>query len=173
MNKTVLAGDITRAVRVDAIITLVNSGGAWWGGVDGAIYRVAGPMYHNQLRAIMLSSGLDNGQVVVARGDSSQHLGSFDNVVFVVDDYISPLAELISAGLREAKRQDFKTIALPLMRTGLMLGVVEENLEAVLQQMRIAFERYSYDDDNSIAVTVVVYNDPAAVKLLGNSGLFS
>ncbi|MBP7774940.1 macro domain-containing protein [Candidatus Woesebacteria bacterium] len=167
--KTVLAGDVTKSVSVDAIITLVNSEGAWWGGVDGAIYRVAGPMYHNQLRAIMLSSGLDNGQVVVARGDSSKHLGNFDHVVFVVDDLYSPLAELLHAGLRVAREEGFKTIAIPLMRTGVMLGVVEKNLEAVLLQMRIAFERFTQDGDNDIDVAIVVYNDPKAVELLSNS----
>ena len=168
-NQTVLAGDITREVEVDAIITLVNSEGMWGGGVDRAINRVAGTSYHDQLARIMQTSGLADGQVVLARGDSSRHFGSFNHVIFVVDDLASPLADLLYAGLCEAREQGFKSIGIPLMRTGVMMGVVEKNLEAVLQQMHSAFQRFAQDGDNDLEVNVVVFDNPQAVKLLGSS----
>ncbi len=168
-NRTVLAGDITKSVKVDAIITLVNSSGMWWGGVDGAINRVAGSRYHGQLAEVKMSSGLTNGQVVVARGNSSKHDGSFDHVIFVVDDLASPLSDLLYAGLSEARTQGFKTIGLPLMRTGVMMGVVEKNLDAVLQQMSIAFQRFAQDDGDDLDVTIVVYDNPEAVERLAIS----
>jgi len=40
----VIDGDVT-SVKADAVVTLINSGGAWFGGVDGAIMRVAGMHY--------------------------------------------------------------------------------------------------------------------------------
>lgn len=45
-----MKGDITRMASVNAIVTLINSEGAWFGGVDGAIQRVAGGQYHAQAR---------------------------------------------------------------------------------------------------------------------------
>ena len=52
MKVQVTSGDIT-AVPVDAIVTLINSGGLWFGGVDRAISSVAGDLYHRQARAEM------------------------------------------------------------------------------------------------------------------------
>ncbi|MCE7897799.1 hypothetical protein DYH11_01120 [Candidatus Microgenomates bacterium CPR3] len=154
-------GDLTRTVSVDAIVTLINSGKAWFGGIDGAIQRVAGGMYHAQAAEMRLR----NKQVVIAKGDRSMHRGNFDDVIFVVDDLQSPLNELVSAALKAAQNAGYQSIAFPMMRTGVMMGAVEPNVRAVVAQMRQAFEAFSVDMD----VYVVVYDDPEAVKLLAQN----
>ena len=154
-------GDLTRTVSVDAIVTLINSGGAWFGGIDGAIQRVAGGMYHAQAAEVRLR----NKQVVIAKGSRRMHRGNFDDVIFVVDDLKSPLNELVSVALEAARNAGYQSVAFPMMRTGVMMGAVEPNVRAVVAQMRQAFEAFSADMD----VYVVVYDDPEAVKLLAQN----
>ena len=163
----VLTGDLTQTVPVDAIVTLINSGEMWFGGVDGAIRRVAGNVYHDQVSAVARLRELNNMQVVVAQGDHNQHRGSFDDVIFVVDDLESPLNELVSAALEAAQSAGYKSIAFPLMRTGVMLGAVEPDVYAVVAQMRQAFEAFA--DESDMSIFVVVYNDPEAIKILAQN----
>ena len=48
----VVDGDITQ-IKADALITAINSGGMWFGGLDGAIQRSSGSMFHGQAQAAM------------------------------------------------------------------------------------------------------------------------
>lgn len=120
----VVSGDITR-FKVDALITAINSGGMWFGGIDGVINRAAGNLFHLQASKAM---PLSDGQVVVAYGNITNQ-GAFTNVVFVVDDLRRSLAEVVYDGLSGASDAGFKSVSLPTIRMGVMLGVVEKTLE--------------------------------------------
>lgn len=164
-----MKGDITRTATVEAIVTLINSEGAWFGGVDDAIQRVAGGMYHAQAREVLNSQGLSNKQVVIAKGSRASHRGSFDDVIFVVDDLKSPLNELVYTALQSAQKEGYSSIAFPLMRTGVMLGVVEPDVKTVVKQMKMGFDRFTADGDVDMEIYVVVYAEPEAVKMLSAS----
>lgn len=164
-----MKGDITRVASVDAIVTLINSEGAWFGGVDGAIQRIAGGQYHAQAGEVLNSRGLRNKQVVVAKGNRASHRGSFDDVIFVVDDLKSPLNELVYTALQSAKKEGYSSIAFPLMRTGVMLGAVEPDVRTVVREMRKGFDRFTAEGDVSMDIYVVVYDDPEAVKMLATN----
>jgi len=81
INCSVVQGDISR-IESDALITAINSGGMWFGGIDGVIQRSANNMFHSQATSQM---PLEDCQSVVAMQNST-HNGAFKNVVFVVDD---------------------------------------------------------------------------------------
>ncbi len=164
----IIEGDITTRVSVDAIVTLVNSGGFWFGGVDGAIVRVAGSRYHNQLEQVRKEKGLANGQVVVAKGHTQNHFGEFKDVVFVVDDLVSPLGDLVYIALKAARDSGYLSVALPLMRTGVMLGVVEPDIQAVVSEMKNGLARFFSDGSSDMVIYIVVYNDLEATKLLND-----
>jgi O-acetyl-ADP-ribose deacetylase (regulator of RNase III) len=116
-------GDICR-IPTDAIITPINSEGLWDGGIDGAIERVAGNLYHSQARRRM---PLKNLQTVVSRGIPGDiNRGCFRDVVFVIDDLQSPLEEVVYTGLETANEEGYERILLPTMRMGVMSGVVEK-----------------------------------------------
>ena len=132
-----ISGDITR-VDSDAIITAINSGRLWFGGIDGAIQRVAGNMYHNQA----VNEELSDLKVIIARGDHNNHKGKFDNVVFVVDDLKSELRGVIARGLEEADAAGFKKVTIPAIRTGVMLGAVEKSLEQIVDEYMKGIMRY-------------------------------
>src|SRR3989338_10399360 len=132
-----ISGDIT-SVNSDAIITAINSGRLWFGGIDGAIQRVAGNIYHNQA----IKEELSDLKVIVARGDRNNHKGKFDNVVFVVDDLRSELRGVIARGLEEADAAGFKNVTIPAIRTGVMLGAVEKSLEQVVDEYMKGIRRY-------------------------------
>lgn len=168
-NIVVLQGDITRAVEVDAIITLINSAGVWFGGVDVAIMRVAGDHYHNQAENVLQVAGLHDGQVLIAEGEKTKHRGAFDHVIFVVDDLKQPLGKLVHSALNAAKTAGFKSVAMPLMRTGVMLGKVEPNVQAVLSQIKLGVNEFLSEGIPDMTIYIVVYGDPTAAKLLTES----
>src|SRR3990167_1163934 len=115
MSKTsisVVSGDIAR-VKADALITAINSGGAWFGGIDGVISRAAGDLFHAQAGAAM---PLTDGQTVVAHSNGRAHKGAFTNVVFVVDDLRRPLREVVQSGLRAAADAGAQSVSLPTIR---------------------------------------------------------
>lgn len=166
----VTIGDITQKVPVGAIATLINSEGAWYGGLDGAILRVAGNQYHATAYAVLNTTGLQDGQVVIAE-QKAPHNGSFKDVVFVVDDLISPLGDLVFTVLCRANDQGYASVALPLMRTGVMLGVVEPDVAAVVEQMKAGIDRFRITAPTSrMGIYVVVYGDGKAVDLLIEDG---
>lgn len=156
-----ISGDITR-VDSDAIITAINSGRLWFGGIDGAIQRVAGNIYHNQA----MNEELINLKVIVARGDHNNHKGKFDNVVFVVDDLKSELRGVIARGLEEADVAGFKKVTIPAIRTGVMLGAVEKSLEQVVDEYMKGIKRYvgrkraKGQVPGIQAIAFVTYNNP-------------
>ena len=160
----VVSDDIVHVVT-DAIVTLINREGDWYGGVDWAIKNVAGGKYHRQAQAVLDSKGLFDKQVVVAKGNQREHNGFFDNVIFVVDDLKSPLSELVFRALYAAKQEDYHSIALPLFRTGVMAGVVEPDLETVIEQMIKGFKQFVSYGDDELEICVVIYANPLAVKM--------
>jgi O-acetyl-ADP-ribose deacetylase (regulator of RNase III) len=162
-----ISGDITM-VDSDAIITAINSGGLWFGGIDGAIRRVAGNMYHSQA----MGKKLINLGVIVARGDHNNHKGKFDNVVFVVDDLRSELRDVIARGLEEADGAGFKKVTIPAIRTGVMLGAVEKSLEQVVDEYMKGIMRYVggkkvKDQVPGIqAIAFVTHNNPELEEII-------
>lgn len=165
---SVREGDIT-LTEVDAIVTLINPQGLWVGGVDNAIQNVAEDRYHVQAYSVLKTNGLKDGQVVIAKGDRTDHFGGFDDVIFVVDALRVPLGDLVLKALRAAKEQGYGSIALPLMRTGVMLGIVEPNATAVVAEMSRAIQQFLEEGDVDMSISIIVYRDSEAIKLLGNS----
>jgi len=163
-NVTVSNGDVTQT-SCDALITAINSGGLWWGGIDSAIMRCAGDMYHRQASR---QQPLIDGQVVVARG-TNDHLGKFRDVIFVVDDLKRPLQEIVLAGLNQAEAEGYTSVALPSLRTGVMKGAFEKTVEDALMQTAtgvLLFESSDPSPQHVQLVQVVVYNDPSSVAYL-------
>ena len=73
----VVEGDITR-IKADAIVTAINSHGLWFGGIDGAIQRAAGNLYHCQAqRAIPLK----NLQTFIAKRNGERSSGLFEDTL--------------------------------------------------------------------------------------------
>ncbi len=162
-----MSGDIA-LVNADAFITAINSGRMWFGGVDGAIQSVAGMYYHNQAA----KEELIDLKVVVARGDHNNHKGKFDNVVFVVDDLRSELRNIIARGLEEADSAGFKTVAIPAIRTGVMLGIIEKSLEQVVDEWIMGVKRYvgrktvKGQDPGIQTIAFVTYSNPELEEIL-------
>lgn len=163
---TVVSGDISK-VKADALITAINSGGVWFGGIDGVIGRVAGNLFHSQAGNKM---PLRDGQTVVAYGNINNR-GAFANVVFVVDDLERPLHEIVYDGLKAASVAGFTTVTLPTVRMGVMLGVVEKSTEQAVQEMAKGVKRFldDYSATSIKSITFVVYSDQKTQTLLENA----
>src|SRR3989344_3272791 len=165
----VIGGDITQ-ISTGAIMTAINSGGLWFGGVDGAIQRVAGNHYHSQAAQRM---PLHDLETVVARGNKEDHRGQFDNVVFVVDDLKNPLSEVVYSGLKAANEQKYKKILIPAIRMGVMAGHVEKTPRQTVERLSFGILRFmkEYGDKTKLEnITFVVYRDQRSVEEI-SSGL--
>ena len=153
LTVTLMSGDIAR-VRVDALVTAINSEGAWFGGVDGVIRRAAGGMFHSQVRL-----PLKHADVAIAKKRGS-HRGRFGDVVFVIDDLHGPLSKVVIAGLVGADRAGYETVSLPAIRTGVMLGAVEKDAAAAAKEIFAAIKEFASRSPKSLkSVTLVIYND--------------
>jgi hypothetical protein len=162
-------GDICQT-PTDAIITPINSGGMWYGGIDGAIQRVAGNLYHSQAEARM---PLKNLQTVVARGIPGDiNHGLFRDVVFVIDDLQSPLEEVVYTGLEAANVEGYERILLPTMRMGVMSGVVEKTPQEAVDRMSIGVKDFlnKYGSKTKIKeLGFVVYLNPEIANMFRKS----
>ena len=167
LKVSVVGGDIGKQ-KVDALITAINSGGMWWGGIDGVIQRLAGNHFHEQATAAM---PLSHEKIIVARGGDYQHNGKFQNVVFVVDDLEGPLHSIVYKGLSSAAEAGFKVVALPTIRMGVMLGAVEKTREEAVVEMALGVKAYTekYSDEPIDEIIFVVYGDSALENLLTNA----
>ena len=155
----VVQGDITQ-ILTDAIMTAINSGGMWCGGVDDAMQRVAGDQYHTQAAKAMPLSDL---QTVIAKGNASNHRGKFNDVVFVVDDLKSSLDKVVYTGLEAAHKEGYGQLLLPVMRMGVMAGVVERTPEETIAKLGQGIERFMHQYGKQTKLenlTFVVYSDP-------------
>jgi len=161
---SVVSGDIAQ-VKVDVLITAINSGGMWFGGIDGVINRIAGNFFHSQAAKMM---PLADGQTVVARSNGHAHGGAFTNVVFIIDDLERPLREIIYSGLKAASDAGFKSVSLPTIRMGVMLGVVEKSAKEAVDEMAKGVKKFLVENpDTSLkSIAFVVYNDNKTQLLL-------
>jgi|GEM_PF-938692 len=158
-------GDITK-MPANAIVTAINSEGMWFGGIDGAIQRVAGNHYHAQAGARMPLSDL---QTIVAKGNRKDHQGEFDNVVFVVDDLRSSLDKVVYTGLEVASKEGYQSVLLPTIRMGVMLGAVEKTPEEAVDRMGNGVREFLHKYGSSTKIgdlRFVVYNDPKITNML-------
>jgi len=160
----VVSGDIAR-VKADALITAINSGGMWFGGIDGVIQRAAGNLFHQQAA----KAALVDGKAVVARGNNNS-VAHFKNVVFVVDDLQRPLHEIVLAGLSAADDAGFATVSLPTIRMGVILGVVEKTPQEAVGEMAQGVSMFLAKNPKAVKdITFVVYNDAELERLLANT----
>ena len=166
-NVKVVSGDIAK-IEVDALITAINSKEEWHGGIDYVIKGVAGDLFHDKAIA---AKPLYHGQAIVARSYGNPHNGAFTNVVFVVDTLKGRLSGVIYNGLVAASKAGFKSVSIPTIRMGVMLGEVEDTIEEAVNEIVIGIERFIANslDTKLKDITLVVLYDPRIEKLLRDS----
>ncbi len=158
----VISGDIG-AIKSDALITAINSQGAWYGGIDGVIQRLAGDYFHANARLLM---PLEDGETIVVRKQSKQVL-EFERVVFIVDDLKQPLRFVILRAMEAAELAGAIHVTLPTIRLGVMLGVVEKTVQEALEEMVLGVNLFLVaDPDNVKIITFVIYNDQFSEQTL-------
>ena len=155
MDINVLDGDIMH-VPADAIITAINSGGMWFGGIDGLLMSAAGNQFHDQAADALARDR--HTQTVIATS-RRPHLGFFDRVVFVIDDLEEPLNVVVRRGLNAASVAGIKRVAMPLIRFGVM-AEVGGTRQSKVHDIAMAIQGQTTDVTNRLeSLTVAVYGD--------------
>jgi O-acetyl-ADP-ribose deacetylase (regulator of RNase III) len=149
----VVDGDITQ-IKTDAVITAINPTGMWFGGLDAAIQRSSGYMFHGQAQAAM---PLSDGQVVYAP-DQHLHNGKFGAVLFVVDGLEQPLYDLVTLALEAAVKHELLSVNIPSIRTGVMAGVYEPRTQALSDLARAVGDFVRKHPGKLDEINIVVYN---------------
>ena len=114
MELRVQIGDLSQ-IKTDALITCVNSAGAWFGAIDSVIGRQGN--FHSYIDRNRLTQGTTH---IVSKKRAGP-AAPWENVIFVIDDLGCPLAELVTNGLVTAANAGCKNVSLPTMRMGVML----------------------------------------------------
>jgi len=161
-SQTVITGDITK-IESDALITAVNSSGLWFGGVDMAIKRLAGDSFHGMLLRCRPFNNLSAFSI-----SAPLLTCPFKHVIFVVDDLQTPLRNVVSKGLECANGFRYETVTIPVMRSGVMMGIVEKTKESVANQIQHGIDDFygSICKPSVKEIKIVVYNDSEMVDLL-------
>ncbi len=155
MDIHVYEGDIAH-IEADALLTAVNSGGMWFGGIDGVIGRNAGQQFHNQAAAALQA---DPSVKVVVAPQQYKHEGWFKNVVFTIDDVDEPLEDVVRRGLDAAAAAGYRNVSMPAIRLGVMKnlgGTQTEKVRAMVAAIRNHADTHANPLDE---VTVVIYGD--------------
>lgn len=155
MDIHVYEGDIAR-IEADALLTAVNSGGMWFGGIDGVIERNAGRQFHDQVAATLQ---VDQSVKVIVAHQWHRHHGQFKSVVFTIDDLNETLEDVVLRGLNAAADAGYHTVSMPAIRLGVMKnlgGTQTEKVHAMIAAIRNHEKNHSAPLDE---VTIVIYSD--------------
>jgi O-acetyl-ADP-ribose deacetylase (regulator of RNase III) len=156
----VAEGDIFHE-PADAMVLAVNSTGIWNGQMDAAVMQAIGSSYHGELQAAM---PLTDGDVVVAQGQPNI-APAFERIIFVIDDLVRPLDQIVGAGLRKAEDLGFAKVTLPTLRMGNMAGKYRS--EDAISALVRAINGFVKDNPKQVQeVRVVVYNSRANANVL-------
>lgn len=104
------------SLPAEGVATTINSEGEWFGGIDRALRSRCGTQYEEQARARM---PLTDGDVFIAERQQ-EHSGNFEKVLYMVDDFKSPIDEVLYKGLKAADAAGMESINLPTFRMGVM-----------------------------------------------------
>jgi hypothetical protein len=96
-------------VEADMLIATISSWATWTNGINVSLMERTGKRFHHQVP----DADLRNLDTFQALGDPTDPL-PFKDVVFVVDDSDSDVAEIVLAALRFADDQMANTVALPM-----------------------------------------------------------
>ena len=173
VNVKFTSGDITR-IPADILVKPVNSEQAWMGRMDASIMRTAGTGFHagaaralNQAHA----EGHDlqqNATIFVDGNNIPNGQRRFDSAIFVIDDLQAPLNEVVAAGVNAAFLKGIQTVSLPLMRAGVMAGVVEGSEEEVYRQMAFGIKRAAeLNPDKQMELTIAIHTDEDGSRVAG------
>ena len=142
-------------VQADALLTAVRPNTMPLGRVDSAIGRCAKSQFHRQAHKILLSK--PEQKVVIARR-RQYHEGKFRHVIFVVDDVVEPLEDVVSRGLTAAVSSGFEVVSLPAIRFR-----EEQELEKRADMVRsivTAIVHHEVNCKSSLSeVNLVIYKD--------------
>ena len=107
--KVDLVFDDATNVEADMLIATISSWATWTNGINTSLMERTGKRFHHQVPYAELRN-LDTFQ---ALGDPTDKL-PFKDVVFIVDDSDSHVAEIVLAALRFADDQMANTVSLPM-----------------------------------------------------------
>lgn len=174
VNVRVVKGDLMKT-PAKALMLNINSGGmgAWNGKVDRVIMGTAGLGYHQQLDRNLNKFG--DLKTFVAKGKKQQGRTDFEHVVFVGDNWRSPLKKVVCNGLECANTAGYNNISMPAMRMGLMRGVVERTIQETANAMVQGIQKFAAKHSSGTAVrnvTIVVHRNQDTIDAL-NSALNS
>lgn len=123
-------------VTSDVLIAPLHPTADWFGGTNGEIYGCAGEFH---LAATAAKPLIDRQALFVPA--TKPHAGKFRDVIFVIDDLSRAIGELVAIGLREAEKNNLRTVTFPIFRTEVTAGIhPERNMSLRLELAAAVYE---------------------------------
>jgi O-acetyl-ADP-ribose deacetylase (regulator of RNase III) len=171
INVRVVRGDLM-TTPAKAVVQNINSWGpgSWGGKVDRVMMATAGTGYHKQLADHLGQFG--DLKTFVARGRKQPGRTAFEHVVFVGDNWRSPLKKVVCNGLECANTEGYPSVAMPAMRFGTMSGVVEKTPAATAAAMVQGIKSFAAQHQGGTSVrdvTIVVHRNQGTIDALNAS----
>lgn len=161
MQIYVVNGDIAQ-VEADALITAINSGGMWFGGIDAVIMRTAGRQFHDYAASVLRDH--PTCKALAARCQQ-RHSGAFTDVVFTIDDLDDSLYDVVTRALEVADQAGHTTVTMPAIRFGVMARY-GGSPESKMLEIATALQDFAERAQSLQTVTVVFYHDDQSVRQL-------
>lgn len=164
---TVLEGDITK-LHVDAIVNAANTKLLGGGGVCGAIFNAAG--FDDMTAACTAIGGCEYGEAVVTHGFMLPASWVIHTVGPIYGQHDGAEPDILKScyweSLRKAQDKALKTIAFPLISTGIYGYPTKEAIDISIEAIREFFEDNPH---SSIQTVVLCAFTPSDARLLSQA----
>jgi hypothetical protein len=128
-------------VHADAVVATIECDGFCGSNINSVL--------RNSIGEKIKGRKLRDGETLTVSDKKSSSINP-RNYVLVVDDQKLPLRDIVSRSLLEAEKSGFKSVTLPVLRSGYAFGAVETSSGQVAAELRAGIAKYQAEGNGKL-----------------------